>query len=99
MICGVLPPEGDRGPRYLLAGEGEKPFVRMNSNNYLGLSLHPELIEAEERAVRAYGTGPGAARFISGTWTPHAELEVRLAGFHARETAMIFSSAYAAIVD
>ena len=98
VICGVLPPEGDRGARYLLAGEGDRSFIRMNSNGYLGLSLHPELIEAEERAVRAYGTGPGAARFISGTWAPHVELEARLAAFHGREAAMIFNSAYAASI-
>lgn len=56
------------------------------------------MIAAEERAVRAYGTGPGAVRFISGTWAPHVELERRLAAFHGRAAAMLFSSAYATVM-
>ena len=38
-ITGVIPATADKGPRYLLAGMGEKPFIRMNSNGYLGLAL------------------------------------------------------------
>jgi len=98
VFAGVVPPSGDKGPRYLLAGEGERPFLRMNANNYLGMARRSEVVEAEEAAVRAFGTGPGAVRFISGTWSPHVELEQRLAGFHQREAAMIFSSAYAAVM-
>jgi len=97
-IIQVLPAAGDRGPRYVLAGEGGKPFLKMNSNNYLGLSLHPELIAAEEKASKTFGVGPGAVRFISGTYQAHLDLEARLAAFHGRESAMIFSSAYACIL-
>ncbi len=95
VITQVLPAEGDRGPRYRLAGEGHQPFLKMNSNNYLGMSLRPELRGAEEEAVQAFGVGPGAVRFISGTYQAHVDLEARLAAFHGRESAMIFSSAYA----
>jgi glycine C-acetyltransferase len=98
IIRQVLPPGNGLGPRYLLAGHGDKPFLRMNANNYLGLSLDADVIAAEEEAVRAYGTGPGAVRFISGTWQPHVALEERLARFHGREAAMIFSSAYATVI-
>lgn len=98
IITGVVPAEGNRGPRYRLAGEGDRLFLRMNANAYLGLSCDPEMIAAEERAVRAYGTGPGAVRFISGTWAPHVELERRLAAFHGRAAAMLFSSAYATVM-
>jgi glycine C-acetyltransferase len=98
IITGVVPAEGDRGPRYKLAGEGNKLFLRMNANAYLGLSCDREMIAAEEQAVRAYGTGPGAVRFISGTWAPHVKLEHRLAAFHGREAAMLFSSAYATVM-
>ncbi len=94
----VLPPAGGRGPRFHLEGEGENPFIKMNSNSYLGMSLRPEIIQAEEEASRAYGTGPGAVRFISGTFRPHVELEKRLAVFHSREAGMIFSAAYTAIM-
>jgi glycine C-acetyltransferase len=95
VIVKVLPAEGERGPRYLLEGQGDKPFLKMNSNNYLGMSLRPEVIEAEEATTAAYGAGPGAVRFISGTYRQHIELERQLADFHGREAAMIFSSAYA----
>ncbi len=96
VVTEVLPAAGGRGPRVRLEGSGEQLFLRMNSNNYLGMSLRPEVIEAEERASRAYGAGPGAVRFISGTYRPHVELERRLAEFHGREACMVFSSAYAA---
>jgi len=45
----VIPAEDGHGPRFLLEGQGDKRFIRMNANSYLGLSLHPEVIEAEER--------------------------------------------------
>ncbi len=98
VVVGVLALEGDRGPRVLLEGEGERAFLPMNSNGYLGLARHPEVVAAEERAARAFGTGPQAVRFISGTFAPHVELERRLAAFHGREAGMIYSSAYAAVM-
>jgi len=94
----VLPPSGDRGPRVLIEGEGDKPFLRMNSNGYLGLSLRCAIVVAERGAVQDYGTGPGAVRFISGTWGPHLDLERALASFHGRAAAMVFSSAYASVM-
>ena len=99
VITRVLEPEGGHGPRVLLAGAGDQPFLKMNSNSYLGLTHRPELVRAEEAAVHAFGTGPGAVRFISGAYEPHVGLEERLAAFHGREAGMIFSSAYAAIVS
>jgi glycine C-acetyltransferase len=98
VITGILPATGSRGPRYTIDGYGDRPFLRMNSNAYLGLSLTPEVIRAEEAAARAFGAGPGAVRFISGTWGPHVALEAALARFHRREAAMIFSAAYAAVM-
>jgi glycine C-acetyltransferase len=99
VVVGVTPADGDRGPRFLLRGEGDKEFMRFNSNSYLGLGLRPEVIDAEEEATRAFGAGPGAVRFISGTYEAHLTLERELASFHRREAGMIFSSAYAAIVS
>jgi glycine C-acetyltransferase len=99
VIADVAPPRDGHGPRYLLRGEGQKPFLKMNSNNYLGMGLRKQVIQAEEDAVGRFGCGPGAVRFISGTYEPHVALEGRLAAFHGREAAMIFSSAYAAIVS
>ena len=99
VVTAVLPAAAGRGPRFRLAGEGDTEFLRMNSNSYLGLSFEPEVVAAEEEAVRRYGAGPGAVRFISGTYDVHVELERRLAAFHGREAGMIFSSAYATVLS
>lgn len=95
VITGVKPADGKKGPRYFIEGGDKKEFLKMNSNAYLGMPLRKEIIEAEEQAAGKFGAGPGAVRFISGTYKPHVELEKKLAKFHNREAAMIFSSAYA----
>ncbi len=94
VIVGVKRAQSNQGPRYYLEGFGNQEFIKMNSNSYLGLSLRPELIAAEEEAARQFGVGPGAVRFISGTYQAHVALERRLATFHGRPAAMLFSSAY-----
>ncbi|MEO8359660.1 MAG: pyridoxal phosphate-dependent aminotransferase family protein [Vicinamibacteria bacterium] len=99
VITDVVAPSDGHGPRYELQGQGPRPFIKMNSNNYLGMGLHKRVVEAEEFAVARFGCGPGAVRFISGTYEPHVALEARLAAFHGREAAMAFSSAYAAIIS
>ncbi|MEM7415178.1 MAG: aminotransferase class I/II-fold pyridoxal phosphate-dependent enzyme [Gemmatimonadota bacterium] len=99
VVVGVKRAEGERGPRFLLRGEGEKEFMRMNSNSYMGLGLRDEVIAAEEGATAEFGAGPGAVRFISGSYDAHLQLEAELAAFHGRDAGMIFSSAYAAIVS
>ncbi len=98
VIAGVLPASHGFSERYMLEGYGERAFLRLNSNSYLGLSLHPAMIRAEGTAAEKFGTGPGAVRFISGTYSPHVELERALASFHGRESAMIMSAAYATVV-
>lgn len=98
VIQEVLPPRAGLGRRYRLAGF-DREFVRMNSNSYLGLSQHPAVVGAEERATSRFGAGPGAVRFISGTYQSHLDLERRLAEFHGRESSIIYSSAYAAVLS
>ncbi len=98
VITKVIPATGDKGPRFLIEGHGEQEFLKMNSNSYLGMSLRKDVIEAEEKATAEFGTGPGAVRFISGSYKAHLDLERRLAEFHARPAGMIFSSAYVAIM-
>jgi len=94
VVTGVKPAEGNKGPRYYVEGKGDKEFLKMNANSYLGMSLRKDVIEAEEKAAREFGVGPGAVRFISGTYKAHTVLEEKLAKFHNREAGMIFSSAY-----
>ncbi|MEX2284020.1 MAG: aminotransferase class I/II-fold pyridoxal phosphate-dependent enzyme [Gemmatimonadota bacterium] len=98
VVRGVIKPHGNQGPRFLLEGEGDREFIRMNSNSYLGLGLRQEIIDAEEATARKYGAGPGAVRFISGTYDTHITLEQRLAAFHGRDAAMLFSAAYATVI-
>ncbi|GIT97905.1 aminotransferase class I/II-fold pyridoxal phosphate-dependent enzyme [Sulfurovum sp. TSL1] len=98
IITGIRGAKGGFGPRVTLAGECDKLFLQMNSNSYLGLSTDKDVIQAEEEASRQFGTGPGAVRFISGTFEPHVTLEKKLATFCGRESAMIFSAAYAAVM-
>src|SRR5688572_27337874 len=98
VVRGVIKPHGNQGPRFLLEGEGDREFIRMNSNSYLGLGLREEIIDAEENTARKYGAGPGAVRFISGTYDTHITLEQRLAAFHGRDAAMLFSAAYATVI-
>lgn len=83
-----------RGPRFLLDGYGEREFIRMNSNSYLGLQFLKRMRKAEEDGSDNFGVGPGAVRFISGTYQPHMTLEKRLAKFHNRGGCMLHSSAY-----
>ncbi len=94
VITGMKAAADGFGPRFFLQGCGNRAFLRMNSNSYLGLATHPQLIKAEAKAAEQFGAGPGAVRFISGTYRPHIELEQKLAEFHGRESAMLFSSAY-----
>jgi len=98
VITGIKAAENGYGERYFLANHGTKAFLRMNSNAYLGLSRHPAVIQAEAEAIEQYGVGPGAVRFISGTYQPHINLEQKLATFHGRESAMLFSAAYATML-
>lgn len=98
VITEMIPASGTKGPRVRLQGFGHREFIRMNSNSYLGLSLRRELIEAEEVAAEKFGVGPGAVRFISGTYEVHVDLESRLAAFHGRQACMLTSSAYTSVM-
>jgi glycine C-acetyltransferase len=88
--------DDNRAPRYEIEGK-EGGFLRMNLNSYLGMHLNDEVIEAEEESSEKFGSGPGAVRFIHGTYKPHVELEAKLADFHDREDCIIYSSAYSAM--
>ncbi len=93
VIEGYLPASDTRGPRYRLRGS-DRLFLRMNSNSYLSLSNHPEVLAAGDEAAHRFGVGPGAVRFIDGTSAPHVALEERIAAFVGRPAARIFNSAY-----
>jgi glycine C-acetyltransferase len=93
VIVSYLPSDGVRGPRDRLRGS-DRDYLRMNSNSYLSLSHHPSVLAAADLASHAFGAGPGAVRFIDGTFAPHLELEARIARFVSRPAARVFNSAY-----
>ena len=68
----------------------------LSSNNYLGLSNHPEVVEAGIAALRKYGAGTASVRFICGTFTVHDEIEVALAKLHRTEAALTYVSCWTA---
>ncbi len=71
-----------------------KRLIMLGSNNYLGLTTHPEVREAARAAIAEYGTSCTGSRFLNGTLALHGELERRLAAFVGKETALVFSTGY-----
>jgi 8-amino-7-oxononanoate synthase len=71
-----------------------KMMIMVGSNNYLGLTGHPKVIEAAVNATRKYGSGCTGSRFLNGTLDIHIELEHRLAKFMNREAALCFSTGF-----
>ncbi|MCM2272175.1 MAG: aminotransferase class I/II-fold pyridoxal phosphate-dependent enzyme [candidate division Zixibacteria bacterium] len=98
IVTDMLRANGQRGPRFILKGYDNREFLRMNSNSYLGMSAREVVTKAEEATVQKFGAGPGAVRFISGTYDVHVRLEKRLAQFHGREDCMITSAAYTSVL-
>jgi len=66
------------------------------SNNYLGLTLHPEVVDAARRAVVEYGTGTTGSRTANGTLAMHEDLEREFADWFGKRHAIIFSTGYQA---
>ncbi|MCG6949150.1 MAG: pyridoxal phosphate-dependent aminotransferase family protein [Acidobacteria bacterium] len=89
-------------PYFRMIASGQDPVVTMNgqrvimlgSNNYLGLTNHPEIKKAAAEALESYGTGTAGSRFLNGTLEIHVELERRLAEFMNREAALTFSTGF-----
>jgi 8-amino-7-oxononanoate synthase len=75
---------------------GGEPMISFCDNDYLGLSLHPRVIEAALEATRTYGTGAGAARLITGDNPLNGQLEARLARIKKLPAARVFGSGYLA---
>jgi glycine C-acetyltransferase len=73
-----------------------RQVVNLSSNNYLGLTTHPKLIERAIEATRRFGVGSGSVRTIAGTMAIHMELEARLAAFKKTEAVVVFQSGFAA---
>lgn len=70
--------------------------IMVGSNNYLGLTHHPVILEAAQRALCRYGSGSTGSRLLNGTLDLHDELESRLATFLHKPAALVFTTGYQA---
>ncbi len=75
--------------------EGQRRIM-LGSNNYLGLTHHPKVLEAAQAALHRYGSGCTGSRFLNGTLDLHEKLETSLAEFLGKESCLIFSTGYQA---
>lgn len=75
--------------------EGKRRLM-LGSNNYLGLTHHPKVLEAAGAALRRYGSGCTGSRFLNGTLDIHHHLEAALAQFLGKEDCIVFSTGYGA---
>ncbi len=85
--------ESPQGPWVKLAGQR---LLNLCSNNYLGLSSHPEVKEAAVQAIQEWGCGSGASRLVCGNFSLHEALEGRLANLKGTEAALLYTSGYTA---
>ena len=83
--------ETRQGPEVVMEG---KRRIMLGSNNYLGLTSCPEVVEAGIKALEEFGTGCSGSRFLNGTLTLHLELEDELARFLRKEAVMTFSTGF-----
>ncbi len=89
-------------PYYRVISSAQEPVVShegrelimLGSNNYLGLTNHPEVKDAAAMALAIYGTGCAGSRLLNGTLDVHVQLEARLAEFMQREAALTFSTGF-----
>lgn len=85
--------QDSEGPVVKMEG---KDVVMAGSNNYLGLTTHPSVIEASRKAVEKYGTSCSGSRFLTGTIDLHIEMEHKIAEYMGKESALLFSTGFQA---
>jgi len=80
-------------PGTVVTVDGQE-LLMIGSNNYLGLTNHPKVVEAAADAARKFGSGCTGSRFLNGTLELHVQLEERLAQFMKRPAALVFSTGF-----
>src|SRR5271157_6158958 len=97
-IFANLERDASRFPVAMWRPEGEEDRPRevtvWCSNDYLGMGVHPDVIEASVQAARAHGAGAGGTRNISGTHNPIVQLEAELADLHGKAASLAFTSGW-----
>jgi 8-amino-7-oxononanoate synthase len=89
-------------PYFQIIEENHGPVVKMNgkeiimagSNNYLGLSKHPDVIEASRKALEDFGTSCSGSRYLNGTLVLHTALEEELADYLRMESCLLFTTGF-----
>jgi 8-amino-7-oxononanoate synthase len=81
--------ESTEGTEVVMNG---RKVLMLGSNNYLGLTFHPKVKAAAQKAIDDFGTSPTGSRLINGTLVIHEELERRLAAFMGKPSALVFST-------
>ena len=89
----LRPVEALDGGRVRLAG---RELIDFSSNDYLGLSRHPALIERAREWAASYGAGAGASRLVRGTFEAHTRVEAKLAALKGAEASLLFASGWQA---
>ncbi len=85
------PIEQNEGPVVKMEG---REVIMAGSNNYHGLTTHPKVVEAAQKALIKYGTGCSGSRYLTGTLDLHIELENRLAKYLNKEACLLYSTGY-----
>ncbi|MFO0496089.1 MAG: glycine C-acetyltransferase [Flavobacteriia bacterium] len=85
----ITTPQGAR----VKVNSGDEVVI-MCANNYLGLSSHPEVIQASKDALDTHGYGMSSVRFICGTQDIHKELEAKIANFYGTEDTILYAAAF-----
>jgi 8-amino-7-oxononanoate synthase len=86
-----IPITGEQGHRVTIEG---KETIMLGSNNYLGMTEHPEVKKAAKEAIERYGVGCTGSRYLNGTLDIHLEMEEKLSDFMNTESALVFSTGY-----
>ncbi len=73
---------------------GDRKVLNFCANNYLGLSSHPKVLEAANRAIDSHGFGMSSVRFICGTQDIHKELEKKISTFLGVEDTILYAAAF-----
>lgn len=87
-------PPVDYGADLRITWQGRR-VLNLASNNYLGLSRRPDIIDAAQKAVDQYGAGAGASRLVTGNYFPYQQLEQEIADFKGQESALVLGSGFA----
>ena len=85
---------GGAGPSEAIVKMGELDILMFGSNNYLGLTTHPEVKEFAIKAIEKYGTGCSGSRMLNGTMDIHVKLEEELARFMKRDASIVFGTGF-----